>query len=54
MLELVGSIGFRPIDAGPLEAARALEALAFLNISLQLRNNGAWQTAWKLVGPLSV
>jgi len=54
VLELVGSIGFRPIDAGSLEAARALEALAFLNISLQLRNNGAWQTAWKLVGPLSV
>ena len=53
VLELVGSIGFSPIDAGPLAAARALEAMAFLNISLQLRNNGIWQTAWKLVGPLS-
>ena len=53
MLDLVRAIGFNPIDAGPLEVARALEALALLNIMLQLRNNGSWQTGWKLVGPLS-
>ena len=53
VLELVRSIGFRPIDAGPLEAARALEALALLNIMLQLRNGWTWQTGWKLVGPTS-
>ncbi len=53
VLELVRSIGFRPIDAGPLEAARALEALALLNITLQLRNGWTWQTGWKLVGPTS-
>jgi 8-hydroxy-5-deazaflavin:NADPH oxidoreductase len=51
VLDLVGSIGFRPIDAGPLEMARALEAMALLNITLQLRNSWPWQSAWKLVGP---
>jgi 8-hydroxy-5-deazaflavin:NADPH oxidoreductase len=49
--ELAGSIGFRPIDAGPLVMARALEAMALLNISLQLRNNWPWQAGFKLVGP---
>jgi NADPH-dependent F420 reductase len=53
VLELVRSIGFNPIDAGALEVARALEALALVNILLQLHNNGSWQTAWKLVGPLT-
>ena len=24
-----------------------------VNILLQLHNNGSWQTAWKLVGPLT-
>jgi hypothetical protein len=51
VLELVRSIGFHPIDAGPLEVARALEALALLNIMLQIRNDWAWQTGWKLIGP---
>ena len=53
VLDLTRAIGLNPIDAGPLEVARALEALALLNIMLQLRNNGTWQTGWKLVGPLS-
>ncbi len=51
VLELAKSIGFEPIDAGPLKMARALEAMAALNIDLQLRNGWTWQTAWKLVGP---
>lgn len=51
VLELVRSVGFRPIDAGPLEMARALEAMALLNITLQIRNGWPWQSAWKLVGP---
>lgn len=51
VLELVRSIGFRPIDAGPLGMARALEALAYLNISLNSRNGWPWQSGWKLVGP---
>jgi predicted dinucleotide-binding enzyme len=41
-LELVGSVGFRPIDAGPLSMARALEAMAALNIMLQMWNR--WRT----------
>jgi 8-hydroxy-5-deazaflavin:NADPH oxidoreductase len=51
VLELLESIGLRPIDAGPLTMARALEAMAALNISLNMRNNWSWQTGWKLVGP---
>lgn len=51
VLDLVESIGFRPIDAGPLGMARALEAMAILNITLQMNNDGSWQNAWKLVGP---
>lgn len=50
-LEFVKSVGFRPIDAGPLTMARALEAMAALNISLQVRNNWPWQNGWKLAGP---
>ena len=50
-LEFVKSIGFRPIDAGPLAMARALEGMAALNISLQIRNNWPWQNGWKLAGP---
>jgi 8-hydroxy-5-deazaflavin:NADPH oxidoreductase len=51
VLELIGSLGFRPIDAGPLAMARAPEGLAVLNISLNLANNWSWQTEWKLLGP---
>lgn len=51
VLALVESIGFRPIDAGSLGMARALEAMALLNMSLQARNNWPWQMAWKLIGP---
>jgi hypothetical protein len=51
VLELVRSIGFRPIDAGPLAMARVLEGMGLLNISLQIRNNWPWQAGWKLVGP---
>lgn len=31
--------------------ARTLEAMALLNISLQIRNGWPWQTGWKLLGP---
>ena len=51
VLELVKSIGLRPIEAGPLAMARALEAMGLLNIQLNLRNNWSWQSGWKLVGP---
>ena len=51
VLELVGSLGFRPIDAGPLAMARALEGMAVLNIWLNMTNGWPWQSGWKLLGP---
>lgn len=50
VLELARSIGLRPIDVGPLVRARQLEALAFLNMALNIVNDGSWQSGWKLVG----
>ena len=51
VLELVESIGFRPIDVGPLVMARVLEGMALLNVSLQIRYGWPWQNGWKLAGP---
>jgi 8-hydroxy-5-deazaflavin:NADPH oxidoreductase len=50
-LDLVRSLGFRPIDAGPLAMARALEGMGTLNIALNMGNGWPWQTGWKLLGP---
>lgn len=50
-LELVASIGFRPLDAGPLVMARVLEGMALLSVMLQIRHGWPWQNGWKLVGP---
>jgi 8-hydroxy-5-deazaflavin:NADPH oxidoreductase len=50
-MEFVKSIGFRPIDAGPLAMARALEGMALLNILLQIKHGWPWQSGWKMVGP---
>lgn len=49
--ELLTSIGLHPVDAGGLRMARALEELAFLNISLNAGNGWTWQSAFQLVGP---
>ena len=51
VLELAGSIGLRPIDAGPLAMARALQAMGLLIVSLQRLHGWPWQNGWKLVGP---
>jgi NADPH-dependent F420 reductase len=48
--ELVAAMGFRPLDAGALRAARSLEHMAFLNISLNARNGWPWSSGWKLLG----
>ncbi|NKQ52866.1 NADPH-dependent F420 reductase [Amycolatopsis sp. K13G38] len=49
--DLLASLGFRPIDAGGLRMARALEEMAFLNISLNAANEWPWQSGWALLGP---
>lgn len=49
--ELATSLGYRPVDAGGLRMARSLEEMAFLNITLNARNDWSWQSGWKLVGP---
>ncbi len=51
VLDLAETIGFNPIDAGGLSMARYLEAMAWLNISLQMKNGWSWQAGWKLIGP---
>jgi predicted dinucleotide-binding enzyme len=48
---LLTSLGFRPVDAGGLRMARALEEMAFLNITLNVRNGWSWQSGWKLAEP---
>ena len=47
---LLSSIGLRPVDVGALARAGELEALAFLNIQLQMRHGGDWRSAVTLVG----
>jgi hypothetical protein len=51
VLRLAEAIGFNPVDAGGLAMARYLEGMAWLNISLQMRNGWSWQASWKLIGP---
>jgi 8-hydroxy-5-deazaflavin:NADPH oxidoreductase len=48
---LASSIGFRPVKVGPLSAAAELEAMAWLNIRLQMLANGSWNSAFVLVAP---
>jgi NADPH-dependent F420 reductase len=48
--ELASSSGFRPVVAGPLNAARQMEALAFLNIRMQVQSQGDWQSAVVILG----
>ena len=46
---LATDMGFQPIDVGGVTAARMLEAVAWLNISLNAQG-GAWKSGWKLLG----
>lgn len=50
VLDLVESIGFRPVDAGSLASARTLEGMAWLNINRAIQG-GTWQDAWVILGP---
>ena len=49
--ELLASMGFRPVYVGPLARAHELEAIAYLNITLQLQPTGTWRTAVSLIEP---
>ena len=53
VLDVLESIGFRPVDAGSLAAARTLEGMAWLNINRNMAG-GTWRDAWVLVDPESV
>lgn len=48
--ELLSSLGFRPVDIGGLQSARQMEAMAWLNIQLQMRHGGDWSSTFVLVG----
>lgn len=50
-MQFAQSTGFRPIDAGPLPMARALEAMGLMHVHLQIKNNWPWQSGFKLTGP---
>src|SRR5256712_8867789 len=50
-LQFAESIGFRPVDAGPLAMARVLEGMGLLNILLQIKHHWPWQSGSKLAGP---
>jgi len=48
VMGLVESMGFSPVDVGPLSAARQLEGMAWLNIGLNASNGWGWTSAWRL------
>jgi predicted dinucleotide-binding enzyme len=48
VISLVESMGFTPLDVGPLSAARHLEGMAYVNIGLNAANGWTWTSAWKL------
>jgi 8-hydroxy-5-deazaflavin:NADPH oxidoreductase len=48
VISLVESMGFAPVDVGPLSAARYLEGMAFINIGLNAANGWSWTSAWRL------
>src|SRR5690606_3744623 len=47
---LIASIGLRPVKVGGLVRARELEAMAWLNITLNMTTGGDWRSAFRLVG----
>jgi len=45
---IVRDAGLEPRDVGELKTARALEGMAWTNISLNMANQWPWHSAWKL------
>ncbi len=48
VIGLVESMGFTPVDVGPLAQARHLEGMAWVNIGLNAGNGWSWHSAWRL------
>jgi len=48
VIDLARSVGFTPLDVGPLASARYLEGMAYINIGLNAQNGWSWTSAWKL------
>ena len=48
VIGLIDSIGFTPVDVGPLAQARYLEGMAWINIGLNAANGWDWTSAWQL------
>jgi NADPH-dependent F420 reductase len=48
VISLVESMGFTPLDVGPLSSARFLEGMAYINIGLNAANGWSWSSAWHL------
>ena len=48
VIGLVESMGFTPVDVGPLANARHLEGMAWVNIGLNAANGWSWSSAWRL------
>lgn len=48
VISLIESMGFTPVDVGPLAQARYLEGMAWVNIGLNAANGWSWSSAWKL------
>lgn len=48
VVDLARSVGFTPLDVGPLASARYLEGMAYINIGLNAQNGWDWTSAWKL------
>jgi len=49
VIALASSLGLRPVSVGPLAASRELEAMAWLNIRLQMISGGDWRSTFVLV-----
>lgn len=48
VVELEKSMGFTPVDVGPLAQARYLEGMAWINIGLNAANGWGWSSIWRL------
>lgn len=49
VVELVKTVGFNPVVAGPLSASRTLENMQLLLMQLSLENGYNWHAGWKIL-----